>query len=111
MTLVFSSRAEVDDVGAGVLDWWREIYPNFSYERVHTRADDGSSQPDARIPAVLGELFPSLAATSVFIAGSDDFVHDCLLAARRLGAEEHLIHTEGHIEQPSPEGRDELVES
>jgi CDP-4-dehydro-6-deoxyglucose reductase len=33
----------------------------------------------------------------VFVAGAPAFVSDCVAAARRLGAREALIHTEGYF--------------
>ena len=52
-----------------------------------------------RIPAILGESFPDLSGHSVFIAGTTEFVDECVFAAKALGARPELIHTEGFFTQ------------
>lgn len=97
VTLVVSSRTEEDRVALGMMQWWEQKHPNFHLVSTQTRSDE--AEHTKRIPDLLPELFPSLAGTSVFIAGSPDFVDDCEAAARELGVEDSLIFTEGHTSQ------------
>lgn len=100
VTLVVSTRTDEDEVAVGLMRWWERAHPNFTLIRVHTRDDpETPGVVHGRVTERLGALFGSLAGTSVFIAGSPSFVEDCAAAARRLGAEDHLIHTEGHVSQ------------
>ena len=51
----------------------------------------GDDVPDdarltGRIPAILADVADDLSGTSVFIAGTPDFVTDCATAAAALGA-------------------------
>lgn len=100
VTLVVSTRTDEDEVAVGLMRWWERTHPNFSLIRVHTRDDPGTpGVVHGRVTDRLEALFGSLDGTSVFIAGSPSFVEDCAAAARRLGAEDHLIHVEGHVSQ------------
>lgn len=106
VTLIVSARTADDDVAIGLMRWWEHVYPNFSLIVTHTRDDvpagsDGLDVRSGRIPEILESIVGDLGATSVFVAGSDDFVADCVAAARRLGVSEDLLHTEGHIAQPA----------
>lgn len=102
VTLVFSARTESDDVAVGLMRWWEQIHPNFKLVLTHTRNEpdaDSSGALKGRITERLAELCPDLAGTSVFIAGSPEFVDDCEAVAKSLGASDDLIYTEGHISQ------------
>jgi CDP-4-dehydro-6-deoxyglucose reductase len=104
VTLVVSSRSAEDDVAIGLMRWWEKVHPNFHLVVTHTRVNDGS-EPDThhqRIPDLLEPLFESLTNTSVFVAGSPEFVDDCVAKAKSLGATDDLIHTEGHNSQLTP---------
>lgn len=99
VTLVFSARSIDDEIDVGMLRWWEARHPKF--KAIITMTGD-APDPDrrvGRIPAVLGDLFSTLEHTSVFVAGSPQFVDDCVAAARSLGAEDALIHTEGFVDQ------------
>jgi CDP-4-dehydro-6-deoxyglucose reductase len=51
---------------------------------------------------VLPELFDDLHDHSVFIAGSPEFVADCVTAVHSLGARPELIYVEGyHAQAPA----------
>jgi CDP-4-dehydro-6-deoxyglucose reductase len=54
-------------------------------------------------PELLPEMFSDLSGHSVFVAGSPEFVESCIEVAKGLGAQDHLIHTEGFFDQQSPE--------
>ena len=99
-----SSRSAEDDVAIGLMRWWEKVHPNFRLIVTHTRVT-GGSEPGThhqRIPDLLEPLFDSLANTSVFVAGSPEFVDDCVAQAKALGATDDLIHTEGHNSQLTP---------
>lgn len=99
VTLVFSARSVDDEIDTGMLRWWEAQHPNFTAIVTSTGPSPAPDHRVGRIPAVLPELFPTLAATSVFIAGSPEFVADCAAAAANLGASPDLIHTEGFVDQ------------
>lgn len=101
VTLVFSARTAEDEIAVGLMRWWEGIHPNFRLILTHTREADATSNGAevGRIPDRLKDFCPDLSGTSVFIAGSPDFVEDCERAARSLGATSDLIYTEGHISQ------------
>lgn len=94
VTLMFSARTAADLYCSGLLQFWQARYRNFSYVPTLTREQrDGVEH--GRIPDVLAKHFPHLSAYSVFVAGSTAFVADCVAAAKRCGAPEARIHTEG----------------
>jgi CDP-4-dehydro-6-deoxyglucose reductase len=100
VTLVFSARTSDDDVAVGLMRWWEEIHPNFKLVLTHTRTENhDAGEMTGRITERLGEICPDLGGTSVFIAGSPEFVADCERVAKSLGASDDLIYTEGHISQ------------
>jgi len=102
VTLLFSAATEADELDIGLLRWWEQRYRNFRFVITHTRGP-ADGRPDKRIPQLLPGLFASLSGTSVFIAGSPHFVADCAVAARALGAEDRLLHTESYVVQHLPE--------
>ncbi|MEE9416962.1 MAG: hypothetical protein V3V01_16905, partial [Acidimicrobiales bacterium] len=81
------------------LRWWEARHPKFKAVVTITGENPDPNKPTGRIPTILADLFPSLDHTSLFVAGSPQFVEDCVAAARSLGAEEELIHTEGFVDQ------------
>lgn len=97
VTLMFSARTSEDLYESGLLQYWSRKYRNFRYLPTLTReTHDGLN---GRIPDLLPREFSNLSNYSVFIAGSPEFVESCSTAARRLGANERLIHTEGYFAQ------------
>lgn len=97
VTLMFSARTRDDIYESGLLEYWIKKYSNFRYIPTLTR--DTHDGLIGRIPDVLPTQFNDLSNYSVFIAGSPTFVDACALAARRLGASERLINTEGYFAQ------------
>lgn len=99
VTLVFSARSEADVLDPGLFAWWSAVHPNFRAIVTYTGDAPPDGERTGRVPAILGELFESLAETSVFIAGNPDFVDETEAAARALGAADPLVHTEGFTAQ------------
>lgn len=102
VTLVFSARADRDDLAVGLMRWWERVHSNFQFVLTHTRSGGSSSDPGAhngRITRWLHEVYPDLSGTSVFIAGSPGFVADCEAVVLALGAMEELVFTERHVSQ------------
>ncbi len=101
VTLVFSASTSADELNVGLMRWWEQTHRNFSFIITHTKGP-AESMPTKRIPQLLPDLFSSLASTSVFVAGSPQFVDDCIAAAKMLSAEDHLLHTESYVPQHQP---------
>ena len=101
VTLLFSARGAEDIYESGRLALWQVKHRNFKLIQTLTR-EQGAAHSQ-RIPELLPTLFDDLSGFSVFAAGSPGFVDGCVAAAKRLGAQEQLIHTEGFFEQQSPE--------
>jgi CDP-4-dehydro-6-deoxyglucose reductase len=98
LLLVFSARTE-----AGILDrerfaHWQDCYPQFRFIRTLTRGV--GAEPHGRIPDVLPDLCPDLAAHEVFVAGAPGFVRACASTAGALGATPERVHTEQFFVEP-----------
>ncbi|MFT0532923.1 2Fe-2S iron-sulfur cluster-binding protein [Castellaniella hirudinis] len=104
--LIFSARTEADIYGQGLMAWWRTKHRNFDYKITLTR-EEKEGFLHGRINTLLGGLYPDLSSHSIFIAGSPEFVDDCLAAVKALGAQEELIHKEGFfpIQNTAIQGR------
>lgn len=103
VTLLFSGRTEEDLYDTGLMAWWQARHRNFRYLPTLTGAAPAGYQGlRGRIPALLPTLFQDLSGHSVFAAGSPAFVDDCVAAAKALGAQDALIHTEGYFPQQQP---------
>ncbi|MCZ2103322.1 MAG: 2Fe-2S iron-sulfur cluster-binding protein [Comamonadaceae bacterium] len=98
VTLMFSARSKDELYDVGLMRYWEARHPNFHYLPTTTR-EEAPGIAHGRIPAILAQHFPDLAGYSVFVAGTPGFVDDCVEAAKRLGATDALIHTEGFYEQ------------
>lgn len=109
VTLLVSAATRADLYAQGLLAYWQARHRNVTVRATLTREaghrpeDHGPEALTGRIPAVLPSLFPDLSGHAVFIAGSPAFVADCAAAARRLGAREDQIHSEGYVSQHIPE--------
>ena len=102
VTLLFSARIADDLYDFGLMKYWETKHRNFTYKPTLTREQrDGMLQ--GRIPDVLSSQFPDLSKHSLFIAGSPEFVANCVAAAKKLGARDELIHTEGYFGQAQPQ--------
>lgn len=110
VTVLFSAPTEADVYEAGRMALWQARHRRFKFLRTLTQGTgDG---PKGRITSLLPEMFPDLSKHSIFVAGSPAFVDACVESAKALGAQEHLIHTEGFFEQQSPEvpSADQLID-
>jgi CDP-4-dehydro-6-deoxyglucose reductase len=104
VTLLFSAATQADLYDAGLMAWWEARHRNFRYRPTLTREQPSDPKMlHGRIPAVLPGLFRDLSRHSLFIAGTPAFVDDCIAAARALGANPALIHTEGYFPQSLPQ--------
>ncbi len=102
VTLLFSARHAEDLYDFGLMKYWETKHRNFSYKPTLTRErKDGMLH--GRIPDILGTQFPDLSKHSLFVAGSPEFVSECIAAAKKLGAQDELIHTEGYFGQAQPQ--------
>jgi NAD(P)H-flavin reductase len=90
--LVFSARTEREVLDRRQFLDAQATHPSFAFAEVLTRA---AGRRRGRIPAVLGELCPTLVGRDVFVAGAAGFVRDCAAAARALGAAG--VHTEPYF--------------
>jgi CDP-4-dehydro-6-deoxyglucose reductase len=95
VNLIFSARTKEDVYGQGMMAWWRLKHRNFDYKITLTR-EEAEGFEHGRIDAQLSKWYPDLSKHSIFIAGSPAFVDACEEAAKRLGAQDSLIHTEGY---------------
>jgi CDP-4-dehydro-6-deoxyglucose reductase len=103
VTLLFSAATRADLYDAGLMAWWEARHRNFRYRPTLTREQPTDPKVlHGRIPALLPTLFRDLSRHSVFVAGTPAFVDDCIAAARTLGADPKLIHTEGYFPQSPP---------
>ncbi|PLX36313.1 MAG: ferredoxin [Hyphomicrobiales bacterium] len=96
-TMIFSARNKDDVYEEGMLRFLETKYRNFRFRTTLTREDGGDLS--GRIPDILPGLFPDLSGHSIYIAGSPEFVDDCTVAVKKLGAKDELIHTEGFVGQ------------
>jgi CDP-4-dehydro-6-deoxyglucose reductase len=102
VTLLFSARTADDLYDFGLMKYWETKHRNFNYKPTLTR-EHNDGMLHGRIPKVLGEQFPDLSKHSIFVAGSPEFVADCVAAAKALGAMDEMIHTEGYFGQAQPQ--------
>ena len=83
--------------------WWSARHRNFRYRPTLTRAAPTDPKGlQGRIPELLPTLFRDLSQHSVFVAGTPQFVADCVAAAQALGARREMVHTEGYYPQSPP---------
>lgn len=100
VTLLFSARTSADLYDSGLMAWWQAKHPAFRYLYTLTReAHDGLT---GRVPTILPTLFNDLSEFSIFIAGSPEFVDDCVASVKALGAKQKMIHSEGYYPQQRP---------
>ena len=101
VTLLFSARSASDLYDFGLMKYWEIKHRNFTYKPTLTR-EQKDGMLHGRIPDVLPRQFDDLSSHSIFIAGSPEFVSDCVAAVKALGARDELIHTEGYFGQAQP---------
>ena len=100
--LLFSARTLEDVYIQGTMAFLQAKNRRFKFVPTLTR-EKREGMLHGRIPDILPEQFNDLSGYSVFIAGTPEFVESCREAARKLGAKDALIHTEGYFQQQQPE--------
>ena len=105
VTIFYSAKTAQDVYSEGVMAWWKSRHENFNALITLTQASAADSQGhflQGRIPDLLAQHFPDLSATTIFAAGSPDFVDACVAKAKALGAAPERIHTEGFFSRQQP---------
>jgi CDP-4-dehydro-6-deoxyglucose reductase len=102
VTLMFSARTMADLYDFGLMKYWETKHRNFTYKPTLTR-EEQPGMLHGRIPDILPAQFKDLSEYSVFVAGSPDFVTECVRVAKTLGAKDELIHTERYVGQAQPQ--------
>lgn len=100
--LMFSARSAEDIYDQGLMTYLQAKNRRFKFMPTLTR-EKRDGMLSGRIPDILSTQFPDLSGHSVFIAGTPDFVESCKAAAKRLGAKDEMIHTEGYFQQQQSE--------
>lgn len=108
--LMFSAQREEDIYCKGQLELWNVRHRRFKFLPTLTR-EEKAGMLYGRIPGILKDHYPDLSKHAIYIAGSPEFVDDCIAAAKALGAQDDMIHTEGFFDQALPEtpAEDRLV--
>lgn len=101
VTLIFSARTEADLYEKGLMSYWEAKHRNFNYEPTLTY-ESNPAYLSGLVPEVLAKKFQDLSQHSIFIAGSPSFVEACITAAKKLGATDEQIFTEGYFDQAPP---------
>ena len=97
-TILFSAKDESHVFDRGLFSYLETKFRNFRFNVTYTQKEvEGKSF--GRIPDILGEKYPDLSNTSIYIAGSTDFVEACTAKVKELGAKEDLVHIEGFTSQ------------
>lgn len=95
-TVLFSAKTKEDLFEVGYFKYLSKKFRNFKFLTTLTQEEN----PDGhrgRIQTLLPKLYPNLSQTSLYIAGSDEFVKSCKEVCLSLSAQEELIHTEGFV--------------
>ena len=107
VTIVYSARTESDVLDQGLIAWWTAKHRRFDFRVTYT----GDDPPDGakftgRIPDVLDEVTKGpggeLPTRSVYVAGSPDFVDDCVAAVRDRGVPDGQVFVERYHLQHEP---------
>jgi CDP-4-dehydro-6-deoxyglucose reductase len=101
--LLFSAPTAEDVYDQGLMAYLQAKNRRFRFMPTLTR-EQRDGMLHGRIPEILPAQFPDLSGHSVFIAGTPEFVESCRAAAKRLGARDELIHTEGYFQQQAEAG-------
>lgn len=96
--ILFSAKTKDDLFELGNMGYLKQKFKNFDFQYTLTQeANEGGLA--GRIPTLLPSLYPDLSNTSIYIAGSPEFVESCVLSVTELGAKAELIHQEGFTSQ------------
>jgi len=99
--ILFSARTEEDVYCKGMMALWNIRHRRFKFIPTLTQEQKAGYQ-QGRITELLPQLYPDLSKHALYIAGSPQFVEDCIVAAKHLGAKEESIYTEGFFDQSAP---------
>ncbi len=97
-TVIFSAKTEDDVFEKGIFSFLESKFRNFRFKPTLTQTKN-SAYLSGRIPFLLPTLYPDLSKYSLYIAGTPQFVADCLECCQKLKARDEWIHTEGFYEQ------------
>ncbi|GAA0796107.1 2Fe-2S iron-sulfur cluster-binding protein [Marinobacterium sediminicola] len=100
--LMFSARTEADIYCRGLLELWNTRHRRFKFIPTLTR-EEKEGTLHGRIPELIAGQYPDLSKHAIYIAGSPEFVEDCIAAVKAQGAQADMIHTEGFFDQAQPE--------
>lgn len=97
-TILFSAKDESHVFDRGLFSYLETKFRNFRFNITYTQKEV-EGQSFGRIPDILAEKYPDLSNTSVYIAGSTEFVEACTAKVKELGGKEDLTYVEGFISQ------------
>ncbi|MDD4973561.1 MAG: 2Fe-2S iron-sulfur cluster binding domain-containing protein [Bacteriovorax sp.] len=102
-TILFSAKTNEDLFEKGIFSFLESKFRNFRFRVTLTR-EQNPGLLVGRIPMILPSLYPNLSNYSLYIAGSPEFVADCVASCKKLGARDQCIHTEGFYNQDRVNG-------
>ncbi len=100
--LMFSARTEADIYCRGLLELWNARHRRFKFLPTLTR-EEKEGMLHGRLPDLIAKQYPDLSKHAIYIAGSPEFVEDCIAAVKAQGAQAEMIYTEGFFDQALPE--------
>ncbi|TWP35819.1 FAD-binding oxidoreductase [Leekyejoonella antrihumi] len=100
VTLFFSARRAADVIDRSRFQDWANTRSGFRYLVTLTREPHAVDRP--RIPDLLPGTLGDLTGWEVFASGPPGFVSGCATAARALGADAAMVHTEEFFTEPQP---------
>lgn len=100
VTLLYSARSAEDVFDEGLMAWWTAKHRRFDFKVTYTGDDppEGATHT-GRIPDMLADAVRDVTDTSIYIAGSPDFVDACESAVRELGAGDEQVFVERYHPQ------------
>lgn len=97
-TILFSAQNKDHVFDKGIFSFLETKFRNFRFKTTYTR-EKIEGELFGRIPDILADQYKDLSGTSIYIAGSTDFVEACTAKVKELGAKDELIHIEGFTSQ------------
>ena len=83
--------------------WWTARHRRFDFLVTYTGEDaPADARFTGRIPTMLDQVRGDLSGHAIYIAGSPEFVDECIVAARALGAADERIFVEKYHPQSPP---------
>jgi CDP-4-dehydro-6-deoxyglucose reductase len=96
--VLFSAKTKEDLIEHGWFEFMNSKFRKFKYQYTLTQ-EENSDGLSGRVTDLLPQLYPDLSGTSIYIAGSVEFVADCEAKVKELGAKDELIHLEKFTSQ------------